>query len=801
MALRINTNIAALSAHSNLKKTDSALSKSLERLSTGLRINRSADDAAGLSIANVLKSQSIGIGQAIKNANDGISIVQIADGALDEVVSILGSIKAKAIQAAQDGQTTQSRRAIQADIDKLIAQLDDIANTTAFSGQKLLAGGFANKKFQVGAYSGQTVDINIASTQSSKIGHVTTAVLKPDTQAGGTTKLSIYNSMKNEWVDIQAVELAFDNTVEHSMGALADAINAVSGDTGITAQVNVSVTSVNAVQAGTTGTDFAINGVTIGALSVLTNDSDGILVSAINSKTSQHGVVASVDEGGYLTLTSTDGRAIKVTGETGTVLAGSNMTTLGEIKLFQAGGAEIIISDDADMVSLNLTGNITTDGDTTTVLDSVLAEGSVLISASELEAGSTLGFVLTDTELAGDVNTTQDSYLTAGSVLATGSVIKENSILGGSATNNSSITLNNESLLKAGTVLKSGSVLAAGTTVTTRIDTTVGWIEAGTTLAADVTLNADATLLADMTVTANTIIEAESTLTAGSYVAADLTLNSEMTITDGMTLKAGSTIKDDASLSIKDGSTIGGTVTLGADANVTRDMTLKTGSLIKSGSTLAKDSTLGGYTKTNIDVTLASEMTLKAGTELASGTVIKAGTVLTDDIWAAGGNLYTAGTVLTGDIYTEGTNRLDADMTLKANSILAADTVLAPADSSSRGASATTSLTDVQKYKLSDIDVLTQESAQVAITIVDSALSAINKIKADLGSTQNQLTSTIANLTTTQVNVTAAESQIRDVDFAEESSNFSRIQILMQAGTFAMAQANASSQNVLQLLQ
>ena len=801
MALRINTNIAALSAHSNLKKTDSALSKSLERLSTGLRINRSADDAAGLSIANVLKSQSIGIGQAIKNANDGISIVQIADGALDEVVSILGSIKAKAIQAAQDGQTTQSRRAIQADIDKLIAQLDDIANTTAFSGQKLLAGGFANKKFQVGAYSGQTVDINIASTQSSKIGHVTTAVLKPDTQAGGTTKLSIYNSMKNEWVDIQAVELAFDNTVEHSMGALADAINAVSGDTGITAQVNVSVTSVNAVQAGTTGTDFAINGVTIGALSVLTNDSDGILVSAINSKTSQHGVVASVDEGGYLTLTSTDGRAIKVTGETGTVLAGSNMTTLGEIKLFQAGGAEIIISDDADMVSLNLTGNITTDGDTTTVLDSVLAEGSVLISASELEAGSTLGFVLTDTELAGDVNTTQDSYLTAGSVLATGSVIKENSILGGSATNNSSITLNNESLLKAGTVLKSGSVLAAGTTVTTRIDTTVGWIEAGTTLAADVTLNADATLLADMTVTANTIIEAESTLTAGSYVAADLTLNSEMTITDGMTLKAGSTIKDDASLSIKDGSTIGGTVTLGADANVTRDMTLKTGSLIKSGSTLAKDSTLGGYTKTNIDVTLASEMTLKAGTELASGTLIKAGTVLTDDIWAAGENLYTAGTVLTGDIYTEGTNRLDADMTLKANSILAADTVLAPADSSSRGASATTSLTDVQKYKLSDIDVLTQESAQVAITIVDSALSAINKIKADLGSTQNQLTSTIANLTTTQVNVTAAESQIRDVDFAEESSNFSRIQILMQAGTFAMAQANASSQNVLQLLQ
>ncbi len=808
MALRINTNIAALNAHSNLKKTDSSLSKSLERLSTGLRINKSADDAAGLSIANVLKSQSIGIGQAIKNANDGISIVQIADGALDEVVNILGTIKAKAIQAAQDGQTTQSRKAIQADIDKLIAELDDIANTTAFSGQKLLTGGFVNKKFQVGAYSGQTVDINIASTQSTKIGHVTTAILSPDSSAGGTTKLSIYSSLKNEWIDLESIELAYDNTYEHSMGALADAINMVSGDTGITAQVNVSVTSANAVQAGSTGSDFAINGVTIGAITVQANDADGTLVNAINSKSSQHGVVASVDEAGYLTLTSTDGRAIQVTGETGTVLAGSNLNTLGEIKLFQAGGAEIKISDETDTVSLNLTSSVTISGDTTTVVDAQIAKDSTIESDSVLKAGSTLGFDLkANTNIAVSsttvtLTTTQDSYLTAGSVIASNSVIEAQSILGGNATVASDTTTTSESLLKAGTVLNSNTIIAAGTTLTTRLNTTIGWIDAGTTIDSDITLSGDQTLLSDMTLAADSVIEQQSVIETDSYVGADLTISGSMTITDGMTLKSGSKIVFNSGTGeVKDGSYIGADITLSADTSVTRDMTLKTGSTLNSNTILGKGSGIGGYTTIANDATLASDMTLAAGSELASGTLIKAGTVLTDDIWAAGGILYKAGTTLENDIYTSGTNRLDANMTLQSGSILETGTVLAPSNTSSSGATATTSLSNVERYKLSDINVLTQDSAQVAITIVDSALTTINKIKADLGSTQNQLTSTIANLTTTQVNVTAAESQIRDVDFAEESSNFARLQILMQAGTFAMAQANASSQNVLQLLQ
>ncbi len=130
-----------------------------------------------MSIADSLKSQALGLGQAVKNANDGINMVQTADGALQESINIVNSIKTKSIQAAQDGQTTDSRAAIQSDISKLLEELDNIAKTTAFNGQKLLSGNFTNKKFQVGAYSGETVNVSIGSSEAAKIGQISTSDL------------------------------------------------------------------------------------------------------------------------------------------------------------------------------------------------------------------------------------------------------------------------------------------------------------------------------------------------------------------------------------------------------------------------------------------------------------------------------------------------------------------------------------------------------------------------------------------------------------------------------------------------
>jgi flagellin len=156
-----------------------------------------------------------------------------------------------------------------------------------------------------------------------------------------------------------------------------------------------------------------------------------------------------------------------------------------------------------------------------------------------------------------------------------------------------------------------------------------------------------------------------------------------------------------------------------------------------------------------------------------------------------------AGTTLERDYVTSGTQTLAEDQTIAKNSVLQSGSTLA----ANAGGASGTKVADTQTNRLSSLSVLTQEDAQIAISVAESALKDLDKVRSGLGSVQNQLTSTIANLSTTKVNIFSAESAIRDVDFAEEAANFSKMQVLNQASSFAMAQANASSQNVLSLLQ
>lgn len=176
MGFKINTNVAALNAHTAAKMNNRSLDNSLSRLSSGLRINTAADDASGMAIADSLRTQANSLGQAISNANDAIGVIQTADKAMDEQIKILDTIKTKSIQAASDTQTTSSREAIQKDVNRLLEQLDNIAKTTSFNGQVLLSGNFTNKGFQVGAYSNQTIDASIKNTQSLAIGNITSKV-------------------------------------------------------------------------------------------------------------------------------------------------------------------------------------------------------------------------------------------------------------------------------------------------------------------------------------------------------------------------------------------------------------------------------------------------------------------------------------------------------------------------------------------------------------------------------------------------------------------------------------------------
>ena len=700
MALRINTNVASLNAHKNMVKNDNALSSSLERLSSGLRINKAADDASGMSIADSLRSQKNGLGQALKNANDGINIVQTADAALDESINIINTIKTKAIQAAQDGQTTESRAAIQSDINKLMDELDTIAKTTSFNNQKLLSGAFTNKQFQIGAYSGETVGISIASSESTKIGHTATSQLTLKDGQAGTVDLSIYSNLKNETFNIKSVEIAYDNTSEHGMGAVADAINQLSDTLGISASATVkSTTSLN-IAAGTTDKGFAINGVTIGELEVSTNDSDGSLVKAINSKTSGHGVVASVDASGYLTLTSSDGRAIEVeTGGTGTeaVLRDTDMTTVGYVTLNQSGSSEILVNNVGGGSAIALTNTLEIDGDSgETTIASTLKEDSVIADGSTLAAGWSTGQDITGDQISNSSTTTsQDSTFAAGSVLiassdlAAYSDITDSVQIQDTSTTTGASTIAEGSILKATTEIAANTVLGGNVTMdTTNTTQTIGTslikensvLEDHTTVAANTVLGGDfvtsgntSQTVGDSLLTAGSVIAASSTIAANSVVGADVQMASGPTsTTEGESLlKAGSVIGSGSVIAA--GSVLGGDVHLGQTAQnlTTSSSLLKAGSVIGSGSTIAANSVMGG------DVALVSGTTttatiedslLKTGSTIGSGSLIGKGSVFGADIVIGSGQTLT----MTEDSVLTNNTEIGSGSTLKAGTVLAA---------------------------------------------------------------------------------------------------------------------------------
>lgn len=167
MAIRISD---STSSFQQINQTSQKVADSLERISSGRKINRAADNSAGLVIADSLASQARGFGQAIRNASDAISITQVAEGALGQSTEIVQNIRNLAIQAANDSQSLNGRRALQAEIDRSLATLNDIAQTTTYNGQRLLNGAFTNKAFQVGATGGETVTISIPSAEASQLG-------------------------------------------------------------------------------------------------------------------------------------------------------------------------------------------------------------------------------------------------------------------------------------------------------------------------------------------------------------------------------------------------------------------------------------------------------------------------------------------------------------------------------------------------------------------------------------------------------------------------------------------------------
>ena len=349
MAMTINTNIASLNAQRNLNKTQGVLNRSLERLSSGLRINSAKDDAAGLAISTRFSAQISGLNQSVRNANDGISMLQTSEGAMQEVTTILQRMREIGVQAANNTYSASDRSSLQGEMDQLYYEIDRISQSTQFNGISLLDGTGSKRDFQIGANSGQSISIELKSVAGKDLD----LTMKPEGEVTGNSRASS-SSYASSSVTINGVTVDLDTAGDAK--EIAALINAKSSLTDVGANA---FNTVNASSSGTGATGMTINTVSISRAG--TNED---LVVNINKKTAETGVTATLDETtNIITLSNYTGEDIVMTGDYDNAGFGAGTGTYeGFVALNDSAGNPISFTDDA---GLSLATSFTGGGVTT----------------------------------------------------------------------------------------------------------------------------------------------------------------------------------------------------------------------------------------------------------------------------------------------------------------------------------------------------------------------------------------------------------------------------------------------------
>lgn len=432
----INTNVSSLNAQRNLNKSQGALQTSLQRLSSGLRINSAKDDAAGLAISNRFTTQIRGLNVATRNANDGISFAQTTESALDEITTSLQRIRDLAVQSANDSNSASDRQSLQAEVDQLVSEINRIAETTTFNGSKVANGSLKNLNFQIGANAGETVSVKGVDARASALGSQPGAVQSTydgtgDTVVANQSALTITVGNNGDAVNIMSPENGgnitgataanLSNTASADFGSgfaksLAERINklredGVEGMEGVYASAKTTFTSTDAnatagnasIGAGTlVNSDLSINGIDIGPVEVQEKDANGALQNAINAKSDLTGVKASIDENGGLVLTADDGRDIVVdvaTDVIGDMLFNAGETNASRTDLSASGyikTGDLTVSAQDSIVFSSATGRL----DATPDDDNVQAVGTIANADITTVAAANITMESVDSALA-----------------------------------------------------------------------------------------------------------------------------------------------------------------------------------------------------------------------------------------------------------------------------------------------------------------------------------------------------------------------------------------------------------------
>jgi flagellin len=717
----INTNVKALAAQGSLSNVNKALGTSMERLSTGLRINSAADDAAGLAITNRMTSQIRGYAVAIRNSNDGISMTQTADGAMGQVTSMLQRMRELSVQAANGAMSDSDRGNIQQEVTQLKAQIDDVANKTNHNNIKLLDGSAGKIVLQTGTNAGDTMTIGFGSVKTKDIGLGSRAALS---SAGGLTSGTADTAnaaLKDGSLTLNGVvvgaslsgsdKLSSGDYKAASAIAKAAAINAVADKSGVYATVGKTTV------AGTVMTDATAAIGKIGALSINGVDTADFYMSG-NKEIDRTTVMSAIND---------------ISDRTGVKAINSHDDNQG-ITLVAADGRNIVLDKGAN-------NDAATD----------------LSMMGMSDAGTYVGSF--------DLNTKDGSSITVGSTVAN---VQQGQQVSG-------LNFGTYAADKAQVVTTSRSAVA-----TVPADTTSGVLKGNTLVINGVGITAS--IGADDTASyanADTAVDPASTK-ASSAIAIAAAINKSSSMT-GVTAKADANVLAGTGFTAGVVTSIelnGVTIAATMDASSTREDAL---SLLNahSGETGVVAEAYGDGVKLTAadgrNITIA--VTGAGGAEALGLKGVDVGATTL-------GVTHYAGVQLTSDkAFTVDSGSEGDQLNFKA---------LGFTQGKFGGSN--------EGVKVAEVDVSTIAGATTAIQAIDAAIQTVGEEQAKAGAYQNRLDAVVSNLTESNQNMSASRSRILDTDYATETTAMARSQIVAQAATAMLAQANQSAQSVLSLL-
>lgn len=727
----INTNVSALTAQSGQRVAQKGLMTAMERLSSGLRINSAKDDAAGLAISQRMTADLRGLKVASRNAQDGISLAQTAESAMASVSNSLQRMRELSVQSANGIYGADDRAALQAEVNQLISEIDTVASRTNFNGIKLLDGSAKTLLLQTGSRAGETVALNIGSTRASELGTGRTPALTGTGAFEATaTNLTANQALLAGDLIINGVTVgsslaSSDNlsSGEKSASAIAKAaaINAVSDQTGVRAEVGKTVMTGTAMTAAALTGTVTINGVTTASITSTTNaaESRERVVAAINAIAGQAGVTAidTSDNNGGIRLEAADGRNVIVSLDTLTAAstglkAGAQS---GTVSLVAESGGNIVLG--------------TADSATARISRSGFAEGNYERGVSTVSSDGRAAATTAATAIS----------LANGDLAINGVAIR--------AASSADDTFSSTAALSS---VKSASAIAIAAAINEASGDT------------------------GVTAMANSLtISSTTTATSVTGGAASLNINGVTIAVDG--------------LAVTD------------TAQARRDKVAEAiNSFAGMTGVMASDNGLGGLDLTAADGRNISIASLTGGATAAElglgGTSIK----------GSGGAFAVVAVADIADVTTAAVNTAYSTVSLQSARAIEVSAgslgFVAASNFTTLGFEENSYGTDKGGLKIQDLDISTQAGASAALDAIDEALKSVNLGRADIGATQNRLEATLLNIESNANNLVASRSRITDADFASETTELSRSQVLGQAAQAMLAQANQAGQQVLQLL-